>query len=309
MLVVLAILLAFTFVLALTVGSMAFNFHSSDAAGNGLAVAFILVFTAALYALVAVILIVVTVRAPHGSLPPDVAVWRKFAGGTLLLFVVAAASQLAAIRVLSEPGVPAFYAVPLQLTFFAMPIAFLLYAAWRTYGIAAVSPATVAVVCGSVILAGSLLPWPGLIRLQVMPSPSARAPTVATLRYPAVLIWDRSHLVIIESPDDLATMHTNRVLHRVDDPVLVDSNHRAFTLTGLKFRGSSLKLMVTGPGRYPVEFTLARVDLPVKSQTTRDLILGCKELDADAERDAEIRRRITQRELLENMIEDLRITD
>ena len=64
-----------------------------------------------------------------------------------------------------------------------------------------------------------------------------------------------------------------------------------------------------GPGVQAVEFTLTPLDLPIKSQTARDLILGCKSLDPDPARDADIRKRIAQTELLEYMIAELRAPD
>lgn len=307
--VFIAILIVVAILLIAAVGVMSFNFHSSDAAGNGLAVVYILFFTSILFALLGLILVLVTVRAPNPSLPADVAIWRKFAGATLVLFIIAAGSSLAAIRVLSSRGVPAPYALALQLTFFITPLAFLLYSAWRTFGLAAIPPSTIAIVCGSAILVGSLLPWPGLVRLQSGSRARAAAlkvSTVETLRYPAVLIWNHVSIQVIDSAADLEQMHTNRVLHRDEDPILLDSLFRAYTLTGLKMRESGLKTMVTGPGVKPVEFTLKLVDLPAKSQTARDLILGCKYLDPDPERDARIRASIAQREVLENMITDLR---
>lgn len=306
----LAILIVIALLLTAAVGVMSFNFHSSDAAGNGLAVVFILFFTSILFALMALILIIVTIRAPHASLPADVAIWRKFAGAAFVLFIIAAGSQLAAVRVLSDRGTSGSYALALQLTFFITPLAFLLYSAWRTFGLAAISPGVVAVVCASAIVAGSILPWPGLVRLQTRSqaraAAAARAPTVETLRYPAVLIWNGVSLQVIDSAADLEQMHTNRVLHRDEDPVLLDAVFRAFTLKGLKMRESGLTTMVTGPGVKPVEFTLEAADLPVKSQTARDLILGCKYLDPDPEKDAAIRQRIARTETLENMIAELR---
>ncbi len=80
--------------------------------------------------------------------------------------------------------------------------------------------------------------------------------TTADIQLPAILIHDRQSCEIIARPEELQTMHSNRYVHREQEPILVDSSFAIYTLERLRSRRHDLWLLITGPGQIEVVFTL-----------------------------------------------------
>lgn len=288
------------------VGTMALNLRSSDAAGNGLALVYTLFFIGVLWALLGLTLLIACIRRPNPALAATLP-WTLIGVAAVVLFLAAAASQVATIAVLADRRTAGVYQLVLRAAVFAAPIAFLAHSAWRTYG-PGVPAWTGTWLCAGVAAACIVAPWPGVVRAaRPAPAPSVPAVTRAEdLHYPAILVWDTTRVTPIDGPADLQTMHSNSVLHRDDDPVVIDSTHRAFKLAGLRTQKGALALWVNGPGAVAVEYTLEALPGPSTSARTREMVLACRWLSVDRDRDAAIRANIAQRETIESMIVDLR---
>lgn len=291
------------------VGAMTFNLHSSDAAGNGLALVYVLVGGAGLWSLLGLTLLVAHLKGAPGS--PG-APWGRIAPVTLLVWLAWGGSQFAAIILLSDRRTPGVYQGVLQAAFLVAPLALLVHAGWRAFGLgfpawawSANGVRVGAWACAAAVLACSAAPWPGIALRERAKAP-ARALTSDSLSYPVLLLWDTKSVRIIESSGGLTTLPSGAVLHREGDPILIDALFRVYAMQNLRPRGGAMKLMVTGPGPVDVEFDLRLISKQAPTEEVRRRVLACRWLGADAERDGAIRERIAREETLDGMIRALR---
>lgn len=132
------------------------------------------------------------------------------------------------------------------------------------------------------------------------------------LRYPCLRIYDGRIWERIANEAELRSTPSNYYMNRKDDPLLIDSDFRAATLSKLKMLGSELGLLVTGPRPIEIEFEIAirpdisaqqaralvekliRKEEPAPSQAPSDSIQNATSLAELIEllRDAELRRRL-----------------
>jgi len=295
--IVIGLVLVLALLATVVTGATAFSLRSSDAAGNGLAIAYLVFFFGALWGLLLVVLLLAATRGA-GRPPPGLS-WTAITAGSLTLLLVYGISQFSAIMLLSDRRVAGPYELALQLTFLAGPLAFLLHAAWRTYGLPA--PAWTATgLCAAVVLACAALPWPGVMRL----GRAAPAMTPDRVAYPAALLWPGHGLDVIDGPQQLLTVPGPRlgVVHA--DPLLIDSLFRMYALTDLHPAGPS------GPpapaGAATVEFRLKRLTRETPTQTVRERFLECLPAGSEDARRLRIHERLMTQETLEGMIRAVR---
>jgi hypothetical protein len=211
--------------------------------------------------------------------------------------VLAAAGQAACLAQLTGRTVDGWFRVVLQLAVIAPALGLLAHVMWRVYGAPLpVRAATLGV--GMVVAAFSLASLLGLLR----PKSPPREPDASALFYPALLIRGTSKVEIVDEAGDLTSMHSNYVINRPSDPLVIDSHFAIFELRDLKLVKSSLGMLVRGQGVEPVSFRLVRHEPSGTPESVRTLLLRVEYLNSDADKDAAIRRDLATAESLDEMI-------
>jgi hypothetical protein len=98
-----------------------------------------------------------------------------------------------------------------------------------------------------------------------------RAPQIAELRFPLVVLFENSGPLLCQEPAAVKTMHTNYIKLNNDPPVLVDSEFNIYSLDHFRSVHGGLWLMT-----HPSEATEVSFELkPQKSgrEKARDLFL------------------------------------
>ncbi|MBL8897748.1 MAG: hypothetical protein JNM84_08975 [Planctomycetes bacterium] len=116
----------------LCIGAMAANQRGSDAAGNGLAQAYLVVGELITWSLLALLLLFALLRAPHHEHDPARS-WLPLDLGCVLLFLIAAPSQLPASYLIGQSRTPRLLRALFAAAASAVPLAFLAHIAWRVY--------------------------------------------------------------------------------------------------------------------------------------------------------------------------------
>lgn len=119
-----------------------------------------------------------------------------------------------------------------------------------------------------------IMNWAALLALftgcREKPAP---APTLADVRFPAVVVFQRSSVALYPDAASLGTMSMGQLNAVTEPPPLIDSSFAIYTLTDLRSTHGGLWLMANPTGSTPVTFTLARAP---KSgiDTARELMRG-----------------------------------
>lgn len=291
-----SILIGFSTILAalltLAVSATVFQLRASDAAGNGLAEAFLAINMIALWVLLAIVLVLTALRQQRYQLP-----WTKINVNAFLLFVLGAAGQVACLAQLTGRNADGWYRLVLQLAVVVPPVAILTHIAWRAFG--APVPVRAATLGAGVVVA--VLSFSGLLGL-LRPKKAVSEVTVESLHLPALLVRGDSKVVVITEPTDLTSMNSNYVVNRPSDPLVVDSRFAIFELRDLRMVKSSLGMLVRGQGVEPVSFRLVPYEPSGTPESVRQLVLRVKYLSADPDLDAAMRRDIATAETLNEMI-------
>ena len=223
----LSALLLFAALASLLTAAMARELHSSDPAGNGLAQGYFVVAEAVTWLLVLVVLAITGLREPHPHCPAT-APWRTIGLVATLLLVVAIAGQFAALRWLFEAGNRGAMRTVLQCGTAAVPLSFVLFAAWRGIGL----PLPMSGVlwgCAAVVAVGSAAPLAMLLGRVAPKAPLTI--TVDNLAYPALLLDGRDAVRVVRYADDLRTVGT-QLPPEAARYLLVDANCTTYALQG-----------------------------------------------------------------------------
>src|SRR5438067_7061312 len=114
---------------------------------------------------------------------------------------------------------------------------------------------------------------------------SGETPRIAQLRFPVLLIHDGTSVHAYAGADDLTHMHVNRVVLGKAAPILIDSDLNVYRLDRLRSTHGNLWLLAHPGGTTSATFELT----PLARRgidAARELLLGCKYLDADPDVDA-----------------------
>lgn len=267
--------LALSFLATCITGATAFSLRSSDAAGNGLALAYLLVFAAVQWGLLGLSFLLASIRGPHASLQPAVP-WPGLTTLAAVLMLIAAAATLASIVLLSDRRVTGPYQLAPQLSLIAGPLAIILHLTWRTY--APPVPGWAGLwLPGAVLAIAAALPWPGIAA-----RPGASPMTADRVHYPALLLWEGAGLRIAQSPGDL---DPGPAPFPPGEPLVIDALFKRYTL-----RAGGLKKLAA-------ETPTAEV---------RERIFAALPPDWPDTRRAELRDRLARVETLDGMIRVLR---
>ncbi|MBL0170117.1 MAG: hypothetical protein IPP90_05190 [Gemmatimonadaceae bacterium] len=290
--IVLGIVATLAALLTLAVGATVFQLRASDAAGNGLAHAFLAISVVALWTLLALALVLTALQKQRVA-PP----WASINASALLLFALAVAGQAACLAQLTGRQDDGWFRLVLQMAVIAPPIAALTHIAWRAFG--APVPIRIATVGVGILIGGlsvvSLLGW-------LRPKPAPRDIDVHALAYPALLVRGTSKIEIIDQPRDLTSMNSNYVVNRPSDPLVIDSHFAIFAVRDLKLAKSALGMLVRGQGVEPVTFRLVPYQPSGTSQSVRSLVLAVTSLSPDPDKDAAMRRDIATAESLDEIL-------
>ena len=198
--VLLIVLLLITALACLVVGAFASGVRSSDPAGNGLAQAYVVFALGITWCLIALCLIMVGLRAPVPGLAASFP-WNTVGSVTLVLFLLAVAAQTIGLPWLFNGSNRGPWRTALCFTTALVPLAFVLFAAWRGAGL--VLPAAVATWgCGAVVVLGSLVPI-GARAWTTQNAPDPNVITIFDLAYPALLLHGDRSVRVVRSADDL----------------------------------------------------------------------------------------------------------
>lgn len=282
--IVLGALVAIGALLTAFVGATAFSLRSSDAAGNAMGEAWFAISVMSLWGLIGVALLIAAGRPPRHQLA-----WGTVNLATVLLFVGAAAGQLAALQVLSGHRSEGLYRLVVQLAVVVAPAAALVHVAWRGLGAPVSSSAATGAV--AVVLAmASLAPAWGLLNPRRAAVAAAADPLVA-LAYPVVVLHNLAAIDVIGTVDELRGKSARYVEQASSPPFVIDSRLQIFVLRA-------------GPG--PGEFHLVDWEPDGTPEAARNILLRTKSFSADAGRDALDRERLAAETTLAGMIAVLR---
>lgn len=252
-------------------GAMAGQLQSSDPAGNGLAQAYFVFALALTWLLVAMVLILVFLRAPAMALPAPLS-WSMIGIATGMLFLLAVAGQFIGMRWLFDAANKGGWRHVLSATAAVVPLAFVVFAAWR--GGALPVPAMLATWgCGAVVVVGSLLP----ISAGAFTALRAKGPHVLTVfdvSYPALLLNGEKAVRVLRYAEDLEQVRTNPA-EPFSELLLVDADRTTYSL-----------------GRTGEVVDVERNAEPIDFDTLCARLLRMPRLDPEPEKDAELRRLI-----------------
>ena len=107
------------------------------------------------------------------------------------------------------------------------------------------------------------------------------APKIENLRFPVVILFGNASIRLCQGPSELTRMHSNYLTLNNQDPVLIDSEFKIYSLDNLRSVHGGLWLMANPSGATDVTFELkakgsgrerARelFGLQLKKQTWRD---------------------------------------
>lgn len=275
------------------VGVMALNLRSSDAAGNGLALVYTLFFAAVLWGLLGLTMLLACLRPAAPAIRAGHS-WGLIGGVGLILFLMTAVSQCAAIAGLADRRAAGAAQLALRATVFAAPLAVLLHAAWRVYGPPIPAWAGLGL-SGATALACIAIPWPTAARAW-RPEPAVSPDRIA---YPAALLWESRGFDIIDSPDHLRRLPGHRLQNPGAGPLLIDSLFRTYRLDHLQPAGPSAP---TDEGALLVDFRLHRLTSETPTQTVRERFLDALPADTDPARRERAIAQLQMQETLDGMI-------
>lgn len=290
--ILLALVTLLATLLTVVVGATVLQLRASDAAGNGLANAFLAVSMIALWGVLALALLLTALRQQRHQLS-----WTSVNLFTLALFALAAAGQLACLAQLTGRNGDGWFRSVLQLAVITVPTIVLLHVAWRGFGVPLPSRIATLGIGGAVALlsvvalAGTLRPKPIVIKL-----------TADSLAYPALLVRDDTKIEVLTRPADLTSMHTNYLLNRPSDPLVIDSHFAIYELRDLALVKSALGLLIRGQGVEPVKFRMVPYEPSGTPESVRQVVLRVTHLSADSDKDAAMRRDIAGAVTLEEII-------
>lgn len=285
----LGVLLALGGLLTAIVGGTTLSLRSSDAAGNGLAEVFLAVSVIALWLLIGATLIVAATRPPRLPLH-----WPLINASTILLFLIAAGGQFAALQLLSGPRIEGGYRLVVQAAVILTPVVALIHGAWRGMG----TPVPVALELAALaVLLGSAIPLWGL---RATPRPVARAPAdpIEAVAYPALLLPGLTRVVEIASAEALRAGGRREMLAAPGDTYLIDARFEIFVLR--EHHHPAGRAGAT-PG-----FRLVEWEPDGTAAAALTLLLRVPAWRADPGQDAAIRQRLAGQTTLEGMARVIR---
>jgi hypothetical protein len=267
--IVLIVLLVLGLIGCLAIGVMAMELHRSDAAGNGLTEAFLVLGSAATWLVVVVAVGVSLLQSPEDAAPGP---WLAPAG--LALACPAQAIGLVVLCRLRQRGL---LRSCLQLCVPLVPLAFLLHAAWR--GGLPVPWQVATWGCGAVVVAGSALALGSRAKQRAHRAAVARTPGPESIVWPALLVQEGELVRVLRERSQLEAMPRDLV-ERLRQPVIIDSNCTAWVVRELRAadQGGKVSCALT---RDPARMSFASI---------RDAVLRVAPLHDDTARDAEVRR-------------------
>ncbi|MBC7897338.1 MAG: hypothetical protein H7066_18115 [Cytophagaceae bacterium] len=293
---VLGLLLVLGTVGCLIVGATVFQLRSSDAAGNALAEVYLVAFQGALWLLLALALLVAGTRPARTTAP-----WGTINVGTLVMFAIAVAGQVAAMAALSSRAHGPAFRLVVQLAVVLPALAVLVHAAWRGFGLPlSLGMATWGL--AAVVAASALAPLPHFLASRA-PTGSREDPSIAeaALVYPAIVIHRLEEVREAESQDALLAMPTGDI-GGPDEPFVIDSRLQVFVLRGGHATGRGIR----DDGLLPVAGRLIPWEPDGTPESVRTILLRVQAFDPDSAKDAGIRARLRAQETLQGMIDVLR---
>jgi len=270
--VALWLLVAVAALVCLAAGAMAFHLRASDAAGNGLAQAYLACTLGLCWLLVGVLLLVAGLRAPHPSAGDPS--WTWIGRAALVLFLVAIGGQAAGFAALCTARDSGLLRVLLQLGVAAVPLAFVVHAAWRGLGVPV--PAGLATWgCAAVVVLGSGLAVAALASASGGRRAAVRTP-LDRVTYPALLVLRMEAVHVVRGAADVRGLPE---ACQADELLVIDALGRTATL---RRTGAPL----ADADAFALEERHEAMDVPA----VVGLLLRIAKLHADPQRDAEIRR-------------------
>jgi hypothetical protein len=173
--------------------------RASDAAGNGLAMAWFVVALLVGWAATALAAGIAVLLAPHAHHAVDVP-WRTLALGGGGLFAAAAVAQVASVPMLARAGTPAALRAVLLVLVAAVPLAVALHATWRVFAWP-LPEALAADAAAAVLAAGAVVPW--LARAIVPARRASALPAVQRVAYPALVFTAADTVRVVRGADEL----------------------------------------------------------------------------------------------------------
>ncbi len=280
---------------SLIVGATAFQLRSSDAAGNGLAEVYFVVFQGVLWLLLGITLLVAGTRPPRTTAP-----WGTINVGTFVMFAIAVAGQVGAMVALSGRSHGPAFRLVVQLAVVLPAFAVLIHATWRGFGLPlSLSLATWGV--AAVVALSALAPLPHFLASRA-PSGSNEDPSIAdaALQYPAIVIH---HLEVVReaaTQDDLLAMPTGDI-GGPDEPFVIDSRLQVFVMR----EGHATGRGIRADGLLPVAARLIPWEPDGTPESVRTILLRVRAFDPDPAKDAGIRSKLQTEETLAGMIDVL----
>ena len=126
-------------------------------------------------------------------------------------------------------------------------------------------------------------------------------PTVADLRFPVVVIYGKSSVVLFKDAADLGTMGISHLNNVTGPPPLIDSSFAVYRLAGLASTHGGLWLMAHPTGSTPVKFELQRA--PASSIEVARGLLRQRLAEQAWRTDLEVKRRqLDAEQTLEGML-------
>ena len=230
--------------------------RASDAAGNGLAMAWFAIAVLIGWGATAIVVLVAPFLAPHARHPADVP-WRALALGVGGAFVAAGVALVPTIGLLARGEVPTACRAMLLVLVAAVPFAVALHAAWRLFAWSLPDAVAMHAVLG-MVAAGAVAPW-----LAKALAPRREVPAVHRVVHPVLVFTAANTVHVVRSADELVDALPAAAS-------LVDARCQPWTVT-------ANGLVVAAP-------------LPFATVVAR--LLAMPRLHDDAQRDAEARRLI-----------------
>jgi hypothetical protein len=271
MLVLLCVLVALAALGAGAAVLVAGQLRSSDAAGNGLAQAYLVVVVAVTWIVVGISLLIAGLQTPHANCPPELP-WRAFGWAAAACWALALLGQVAGLAALFDGGSRGALRMLLQAGAGVVPLAFVLHVAWRGLGLPL--PATFATLgLLAVVTIGSLLPAVACLARRAAAATAAQQQSIA---YPALCLRDDRDVRVLRGAEDLRAVPADTL----DVALLIDANGATWTAAPLAGQAD------TTAGAEP-ELAPGPV-LPFAAIDAR--VLAIERLHADPAEDAKVRR-------------------
>lgn len=257
--------------------AMSFGLHQSDAAGNGLGQAYVVIALGIGWALLALTLLFVLLQAPHADVVGDLP-WPWVTFATVVLAGLGLGAHLHALACLFGGRKIGSRAALLRGTFALVPGALALHAAWRLAGL----PLPTAVPlwgCAGAVLGSAALAFTTSAKRRR--EAHGDQLTFAEIRYPALLLQGRSAVHVLRRPDDV------RDLPRAalgPDALLIDADAGSWRIAA----GTGA---VTDLGELPERLRLTRIAVLTIAEV-KGRLLAIERLHGEPQQDRDARARI-----------------